>query len=129
MKRFIIISLLTALTLPSFACAWGDWENPYLYSMYTHDHFRNRVEEVCNDNWKAYLGSTEKYFWFNAEEVIKAAQQKGDALMVSYVQNLQKYLDCVSIEERKQYEWNYPTKEEIDAQKRDLQAVRTYALG
>ena len=129
MKRFIIISLLTALTLPSFACAWGDWENPYLYSMYTHDHFRERVENVCNDNWKAYLGSTEKYFWFNAEEVIKAAQQKGDALMVSYVQNLQKYLDCVSIEERKQYEWNYPTKEEIDAQKRDLQAVRTYALG
>ena len=82
----------------------------------------------CNDNWKAYLGSTEEYFWFQADEVIKAARQKGDALMVSYVQNLKKYLDCVSVEQSKQYDWNYPTKEEIATQQRDLQAVRTYAL-
>ena len=129
MKRFIIISLLSAMTLPMLACLWIGTDNYYLFSPYVGNNFRNRVEKICDDNWKAYLGSTEEDFWFNADDVIEAAKQKGDALMVSYVQNLQKYLECVSIEGRKQYEWNYPSKEDIDAQKRDLQAVRTYALG
>lgn len=126
MKRFIIISLLSAITLPILACAWIDNHNYYLFSMYAKDDFRDRVERICNDNWKAYLGSTNEYFWFDAEEVIKAAQQKGDALMVSYVQNLQKYLDCVDIEQRKQYEWNYPTKEDLccpEAQPRGCQCL------
>ena len=129
MKRFIIISLMTAMTLPMLACGGGGTDNYYLFSPFVGNNFRSRVQNICNDNWKAYLGSTSEYFWFNADEVIKAAQQKGDGLMVSYVQNLQKYLDCVDIEERKQYEWNYPTKEDLDGQKRTLQAVRTYALG
>ena len=128
MKRFIIISLFAAITLPSFACAWGEPENPYLFSMYTYDDYGSRVGRICSDNWKAYLGSTEEYYWFRADDVIKAAQQKGDALMVSYVQNLKKYLDCVDIEQRKLFEWNYPTKEEIAGLQRNLQAVRTYAL-
>lgn len=48
--------------------------------------------------------------------------------MVSYVQNLKKYLDCVGIEQSKQYEWIYPTKQELANQQRNLQAVRTYAF-
>ena len=129
MKRFIIISLLSALTLSTPACMWIDNHNPYLYKIYDYKDFKDRVETICNDNWKAYLGSTEEYFWFNADDVIKAAQQKGDALMVSYVQNLNKYLACVDVERKKQYEWDYPSKEEIDQCQRDLQAIRTYALG
>ena len=128
MKKFIIISLLSALTLPTFACGWYGTNNYYLFSAYVSKDFKARVQKICDDNWKAYLGSTEEYFWFNAEEVTKAARQKGDALMVSYVENLQKYLDCVDVEQRKQYEWDYPSKEDIDAQKRNLQAVRNYAL-
>ena len=128
MKKFIIISLLSALTLPTFACGWYGTDNYYLFSAYVSKDFKTRVQKICEDNWKAYLGSTEEYFWFNAEEVTKAARQKGDALMVSYVENLQKYLDCVDVEQRKQYEWDYPSKEDIDAQKRNLQAVRSYAL-
>ena len=129
MKRFIIISLMTAMTLPMLACGGGGTDNYYLFSPFVGNNFRNRVQEICNENWKAYLGSTSEYFWFDADEVIKAAQQKGDDLMVSYVQNLQKYLKCVGVEQDKQYEWNYPSKEDLAAQKRDLQAVRTYALG
>ena len=56
MKRFIIINLLAVLTLSTFACAWGDPENPYLFSIYTSNNFKDRVERICNDNWKAYLG-------------------------------------------------------------------------
>ena len=129
MKRFIIISLLCVLAMPMMACLWWDTTNSYLFSMYEQKNFKNRVERICNDNWKAYLGSTEEYFWFNADDAIKAARKKGDVLMVSYLQNLKKYLNCVDIEQRKQYEWNYPTPQDINAQKRDLQTVRTYAIG
>ena len=128
MKKFIIISLLTVVALPSFACAWGEPENPYLFSMYKQNDFKQRVEHICNDNWKAYLGSTEEYYWFNADDAIKVARQKGDALMVSYLLNLKLYLECVAIEQDKQYEWNYPTKDDIAAQQNNLQHVRTYAL-
>ena len=128
MKRFIIISLLCVLAMPMMACLWWDTTNSYLFSMYEQKNFKNRVERICNDNWKAYLGSTEEYFWFNADDAIKAARKKGDVLMVSYLQNLKKYLNCVDIEQRKQYEWNYPTPQDINAQKRDLQTVRTYAI-
>ena len=130
MKRFIIISLLSVLTLPMLACAWGESYNYYLFKICDVADFNEKTDEITRNNWKAYLGLPENdYYYFDAEEVIKAAQQKGDALMVSYVQNLQKYLKCVGIEQDKQYEWNYPSKEDIAAQKRDLQAIRTYALG
>ena len=129
MKKFIIISLLTAFTLPMLACGWLDTHNYYLYCICNGSKFKERTEKICDDNWKAYLGSTDEYFWFNSNEVIKAAKQKGDALMVSYVQNLDKYLDCVTTERQKQYEWNYPTKEELSQQQRNLQTVRAYALG
>ena len=129
MKRFIIISLLSAMALPILACAWAGTENYYLFQIYNIADFNSRTDEITCNNWKAYLGMPEdSYFYFDAEEIIQAARQKGDALMVSYVQNLQKYLKCVSVERDKQYEWNYPSKEDIAAQQRDLQDIRTYAL-
>ncbi len=128
MKRFIVISLLWACILPTIACSWCDTTNPYLFSMYEQKDFKNRIEKLCSDNWKAYLGSTEAYYWFNADDVIKAAKKKGEALMVNYVQNLKKYLDCVDIEKRKLQEWNYPTKADITTQQRVLNTVRGYAL-
>ena len=118
MRKFIIISLLSAMTMPTLACIWGELTNPYLFSMYRKTEFKERVEKICNDNWQAYLGTSEEYFWFNADDVIKAAQHKSDGLMVSYVKNLQKYLKCVGVEQSKQYEWNYPSKEEIATQQR-----------
>ena len=129
MKKFIVISLFCVFSMPMMACLWWDTTNPYMFSMYEQNNFKNRVGDICNDNWKAYLGSTEAYFCFNADDAIKVARKKGDVLMVSYLQNLKKYLNCVDIEQRKQYEWNYPTPQDINAQKRDLLAVRTYALG
>lgn len=129
MKRFIIISLLAAAMLPMKACLWLDNHNYYMFSAYNHLEFQERVNKVCDNNWKAYLGSNEEYFWFRADDVIKAAREKGDALMVSYLENLKKYLDCVTIEQQKQNEWNYPSKEEIAQQQKDLQAIRNYALG
>ena len=104
MKRFIITNLLAILSLPMLAC-WGGWTtNYYLFSAYERTDFSDRMDEITRKNWKAYLGLGEdQSFWFNADDIIKAAQEKNDQLMVSYVQNLQKYLDCGRIEARKQW--------------------------
>lgn len=125
MKRFITISLLAALWLPTMACLWIQTNNSYLFSPLDKQEFRRRVETTCNDNWKAYLQSDKEYYWFDADEAVKTARSKNDLLMVSYIQNLQKYLACA--EEKQQERWEYPTKEELDKRRQTLMAVRAYA--
>lgn len=100
MKKFIIISLLSALVMPALACGGWGTDNYYMFSPYFGQSFKDRVQKICNDNWKAYIGDTSDNEWwsFHDEDVLKAARQKGDALMVSYVQNLQKYLKCADVE-------------------------------
>ena len=126
MKRFIITNLLAIMALPMLACAGGWTTNYYLFSVYERTDFSNRMDEITCQNWKTYLGLTDNgYFWFRAEDIIKAAQAKNDALMVSYVQNLDKYLDCSrSVSEES---WEYPTKEELAKRKQDLLSVQAYA--
>ena len=126
MKRFIAISLLLATTVvPAAACSWIDTNNSYLFRAYNSREFRTYVDEVTTDNWKAYLGSQEQYYNFDADEVVAFARKKGDLLMVSYVQQLQKYLKCA--EEKRWEQWDYPTKEQLAARQKTLLAVRTYA--
>ena len=127
MKKFIVISLLAAAVLPARPCAWSESNNCYLFSPLDTRSFRERVESITDDNWKAYLGITKEYWWFNADEVIEAARKKNDALMVSYVQNLKKYLDCV--DQKRQERWDYPTKEQLQQREKTLLDVRTYAQG
>ena len=128
MKRFIITNLLAAMVLPMLACLGGWTSNYYLFRIYDSQEFSERVQTICRDNWKAYLGkSPDDWYWFDADEIIGFAQKKGDALMVSYVQNLEKYLECARSVSDEQ--WEYPTKEELAARSKSLQSVRTYALG
>jgi hypothetical protein len=126
MKRFIIISLLAAMVLPSFPCAGGGTDNYYLFCVCDKQEFSQRAFNLTNKNWQAYLGDTNDYFWFNADEIIKAAQKKGDQLMVSYIQNLKLYLDCA--DEVASEQWNYPTKEQLAKRKQTLLKVQSYAF-
>ncbi|MBO7499466.1 MAG: hypothetical protein J6T64_09830 [Bacteroidaceae bacterium] len=128
MKKFIAISLLAIATAaPALACGWGESYNYYLFRAYNPQEFRMHVNEVTDNNWKVYLGSNAEYFYFNADEVKEFARGKGDLLMVSYVENLEKYLECA---EAKRYEsWGYPTKEDLAQRKQKLTTVRAYALG
>ena len=127
MKRFIITNLLAAVVLPMFACAGGWTSNYYLFRIYDSQEFSEQVQTICRNNWKAYLEkSPDEWYWFDSDEVIKFAQDKGDALMVSYVQNLEKYLDCARSVSYEQ--WDYPSKEELAKRSKSLQGVRTYAL-
>ena len=126
MKRFIITNLLAVITLPMLACAGGGTTNYYLFSVYENEDFSNRMDEITRKNWNTYLGlPDDQYFWFNADDIIKAAQAKNDALMVSYVENLDKYLNCAR--QVSDETWEYPTKEELAKRKLALQSVQTYA--
>lgn len=126
MKRFIIISLMALLALPAAACMWVETHNKYLFHVYCADEFRDKVEKVCNDNWKAYLGEpAEANFWFDAEKLIAAANAKNDALMASYVKYLDMYVDICNEVYRDR--WEYPTSEDLNDRNRRIEDIRLYA--
>ena len=128
MKRFIIISLLAmTTTVGTLACMGPAIDNYYMFSVYNRLSWSQRASQLCDDNWKAYMGKKEKYFYFDADEVEEFARKKGDLLMVSYVKNLKKYLDCAS--SIRTDTWDYPTKQELNQRQQTLQAVRLYAQG
>lgn len=127
MKRFIITNTLAMMAATASACIWFGTENSYLFSPYDPQEFRDRVENICNDNWQTYLGIKKDYWWFDQEEVTLAARRRGDALMTSYVKHLQQYLDCCN--ELRQEQWEYPTQQQLAQRRQKLQKVRSYAQG
>ncbi len=128
-KSTAVSLLLTLLpSLPAGACIWFNNHNNYLYSLYDSQEFQYRANETCNANWKTYLGLTDdNYFWFNAEEVAEAARKKGDPVMASYVNHLQRYLKCA--ESVRDERWDYPTKEQLTERRLTLQKIKAYAQG
>ena len=127
MKRFIITNLLLAVAIGMMACSWVDTHNYYLFSVCSHEEFSDRCNKLTLQNWRAYMGLDEEYYYFDADQVVESAQRKGDALMVSYVRQLQKYLKCAS--EAQQDTWDYPTKAQLADRSRRLLAIRSYAQG
>lgn len=126
MRKFISISVLSFLALPMMACLQIETYNHYLFNLYDKDDFRNRVQRICDENWKAYLGmGDDEWFWFDADKVAKAAQAKNDVLMVSYVNNLKRYLRCADDVSGDQ--WDYPDKQQLAQRKTALESIRTYA--
>ena len=126
MKRFIIISLLAiGASQLAHACLWIDNHNNYLFKVCNDEEFSERVYRISNNNWKAYLGNTSEYWWYDADQIISFAEQKGDALMVSYVQHLTQYLECVQSVKNEQ--WDYPSKAELTERNKKLTAIRAYA--
>lgn len=126
MKKFIIISLLTVVSLPLLACAGIGTYNYYLFNLYDNDEFAYRMERITSNNWKVYMGLGEDdWFWFSEEKVTEVAKQKNDALMQSYVHQLARYLKVCDDVQGDQ--WNYPTKEELAQRRTTLEAIRAYA--
>lgn len=118
------MTMMVALATDIWACAYPATHNYYLFSTVERHDWESRTYRRCMDNWGAYLGSTD-YSWFNAEELKEAAQKKGDALMVSYVVNLRKYLD---VAEKTRESWDYPTKQELARRRQVLLSVQKYAF-
>lgn len=126
MRKFIITNLLALMSLPILACAGIGTYNYYLYNLYTVDDFSVRVQNICNDNWKTYLGmNKDDWYYFDADKVVEVAQSKNDPLMVSYVRQLARYLECAN--QVSQEQWDYPTKNQLAQRKATLESIRTYA--
>ena len=125
MKRFITISLLLALNAAAWGCAWIQTTNYYLFSAFRREMMEsNKYGEQIDLFWKGYTdGKYDSYRW-NEDEIMEFAKQKNDTEMVNYLTHLNKYLDiCSKLGES----WNYPTKEELNQRKIDLNAMRDEA--
>ena len=127
MKRFIITNLLTVVVIGTMACSWIDTHNYYLYCICDGKEFSTRCNELTLQNWRAYLDNGKEFYYFDADIVIEAAQKRGDALMVSYVRQLENYLACAR--EAQHDSWDYPTKAQLADRSKRLLAIRTYAQG
>lgn len=130
LMRFIAINTLLILFLSphkAVACLWIETHNYYLFHVYDSEEFRNRVDRISRDNWRAYLGSSEDYYYFDAKEIKDFARKQGDDLMVNYVNNLERYLKCA--DEVVAESWDYPTKEDVAQRNRVLNSVLQYANG
>ncbi len=125
LMRFIAISCLLACYQSVFACAWMETHNYYLFHVYDAEGFRSRVDRISRDNWRVYLGSDEDYYYFRADEVKDFARKKGDDLMLSYVNNLERYLQCS--DEVVAESWDYPSKADVAQRNKVLNSVLQYA--
>ena len=122
MKRFIVISLLACVTAGALACGINFTHNFYIFRALPSQTFAERVNKLTMDNWKTYTNGAMGE-WFDADIVQQTASEKGDKLMLSYIDHLAQYLDCATIYNG----WEYPSKEELAENARQLTDIRKYA--
>lgn len=123
MKRFIIISMLAVMTADALACAGPTVHNYYLFSAVGSMEWGRNVDRRTMENWQSYADDPELY-WFDADKLSAVAQKKGDALMLSYIANLQKY---INVSNGMRDQWEYPTKRQLLERKQQVMAIRKYA--
>ena len=123
MKKYIAISLLLCSALTTLACGYSGTHNYYLFKAFPAEGFKKHVNQITLQNWRVYTdGAIDG--WYNADVVRETAKKKGDQLMISYVDHLERYLQCAR---NASATWEYPTKEELAEDRRTLLAVRSYA--
>lgn len=122
MKRFIVISLMACATIGAMACGIDYTHNYYIFRALPSQSFETRVNKLTMDKWKSYTDG-QMGDWYDADVAREAARKKGDNVMLSYIDHLSQYLDCASIFNG----WDYPTKEELAENARQLTTIRTYA--
>jgi len=125
MKRFIVISLLVAFAADLMACYTLPTHNYYLFSTVESGDWSVNANMRTLDNWRAYA-ENEDIGWFNADEMTEIARKKGDQLMVSYINHLQRYLDVSDAVSNDR--WDYPTKQDLQKRRTTLMAVQQYAF-
>jgi len=118
--------MLMAMATKAIACSGIDTHNWYLFTVVQNSWFSSDIQRQFLDNWCAYIGDSDTMYTFNAEKAADAARRKGDRLMLSYLDYLERYLEqaeMVMVES-----WDYPTKQDLNDQRRELSEIRDYAM-
>ena len=127
MRRIIILSLLTLIMgVPSWGCGGEDYShNHYLFSVFRREMMNSFLfEKEINAFWETYTnGACDNYSW-NKELIMNAAKKKGDQEMINYLKQLNVYLD---ISDQLQESWTYPTKEELQQRRQNLNIMLSAA--
>lgn len=123
MKKFFLISCIGLLmAADALACAGGTYShNYYLFSVFCRESiekpmFSDRLDKF----WEDYTNGEVKQWKWHADDIYAYAKRKGDAEMLRYLDELNKYLD---ISDQLGESWSYPTKEELQARKQALSSM------
>ena len=123
MKRFIVISLVMLTTgISAWGCGWLDNpHNHYLFSVFRREMMNTDLfTQRTNDFWKSYSNGEYKQYRWNEEDIMNLAKKKNDSEMVAYLEQLSVYLD---ISQQLGETWDYPTKEQLQQRKQNLNTM------
>ena len=116
MKRFLVIGVMAAaFNTHANACVaeYSD-HNYYMFSVFNRDQTSPAYLYDIASYWQKYAGNTSSinlsFYRWNKEDIQKVAQSKKDAGMLSYLRNLNAYLDAC--EKLNPNAWNYASKQE-----------------
>lgn len=88
--------------------------NYYMFSVFNRDQTSPAYLYDIASYWQKYAGNTSSvnlsFYRWNKEDIQKVAQSKKDAGMLSYLRNLNAYLDAC--EKLNPNAWNYASKQE-----------------
>ena len=88
--------------------------NYYMFSVFNRDQTSPAYLYDIASYWQKYAGNTSSinlsFYRWNKEDIKKIAQSKKDAGMLSYLRNLNAYLDAC--EKLNPNAWNYASKQE-----------------
>ena len=123
-KRCLAICLLLPLATAVFGCAIPGTHNYYLFSVIDTEDWQSDINQRTLDNWRAYTKNNDLH-WFDADAIRSVAHQRGDGLMVSYLDHLVAYL---TILDEARPSWDYPTKMDLEQHQEALKEIQAYAL-
>ncbi len=110
LKSFIINAACLLLALPAAACAWTAPERWYMFeadAQTFQDHFADENLKF----WNSYCKPQRPFHWLYIPDFLKAAEEKHDAAMVTYLTALEKYQEIAG--EVNRDSWDYPTATEL----------------
>lgn len=131
MKRFLTVSLVAlSFFAKAMGCAFeGSDHNYYMFSVFQRECMEPAYLGDIDSYWKRYCGETDNmmsdFYKWNKDNVLTAAKRKGDAKMVAYLTQLNRYITACGSNDA----WDYPTKQQLAKRRQTLLAVQQTVHG
>lgn len=138
MKKFIVLSIIALAALETWAC--GGWIRPnyYMFSVFNRDLMENPFSSETRQFWVDYTGD-ESASWAcdelgsidpsdfdkSTNTILTTARKRRDTETLNYLRLLVKYLNNDGSQFNR---WNYPTKQQLAAQKGAVTQVKQKAM-